>query len=115
MPEANLLTRLQILEERVTALAAVPARLDALVVQIQLLRQEMRDEFSALRLDVRSWDQEIAGNLREETQRLRTHMLVLHEDLVEKVRRLGEAWPSASPRAEGRSPAARRKGPHRRD
>jgi hypothetical protein len=51
--------------------------------------------------------------LNEET---RAHMLVLHEDMVERIKRLGEGWPAPpapgttrEPRASGARPPRRRR------
>jgi len=78
--------------------------MDALEGQIVQLRGEMRSEFSAIREELRSVDEDIRRTLRdeiragdEETRRVlstqmrelfeanKTHMLVLHEDLVQRI------------------------------
>ena len=124
MPTAKLLTRLEILEQRVTVLEWLPAKVDALAAQIVQLRDEMRAEFSAIRVEMRTGDLATQASLREEiragdeeTRRVlreeirasenlmreligetRAHMLVLHEDLVERIKRIGEALaPAAQP------------------
>jgi hypothetical protein len=53
--------------------------MDALESQIVRLRGEMRGEFSAVRSEIRSGDEET-----------RTQMRVLHEDLVSRIAMLGE-------------------------
>jgi predicted phage tail protein len=111
MTTAKLLTRLEILEQRVTALEAMPARLDALSVQIQQLRQQMHDGLSALREEIRAGDEETRRVLREAVNETRTHMLVLHEDLVERIKRLGDALsssPSASTKNDPDAPGRKR-------
>jgi DNA repair ATPase RecN len=110
MATPNLLRRLEFLEQRVMVLETLPAKIDALADQIVQLRGEMRSEFSALRAEVRASDDETRREMRalnEETKQLardlnaetRTHMLVLHEDLVERIKRIGEgsAPPAAGP------------------
>ena len=67
------------LERRVDKLEQLPKRMDALEVQIVQLRTEMRDEFSAIRQEMRAGDQET-----------RTLMRVLHEDVIGRIALLGE-------------------------
>jgi hypothetical protein len=104
MATPNLLTLLEFLEQRVTVLETLPAKVDALADQIVQQRGEMRAEFSALRLEMRELNEETRREMRElneETKQLardlnaetRTHMLVLHEDLVERIKRIGEGPP----------------------
>jgi hypothetical protein len=127
MTTARFLARLDILEQRVNVLETLPARVDALADQILQLRHEVRDAFSALRGEMRTGDGEAMQSLREEiragdeeTRRqlreeiragdketrwlmreliaeTRTHMLVLHEDLVERIKRIGEGPRAAMP------------------
>ena len=123
MPTAKLLTRVELLEQRVTVLEMLPAKVDALATQIVQLRDEMRAEFSAIRAEMRTGDLATQGSLREEiragdeeTRRVlreeirgsedlmrelnretRAHMLALHEDLVERIKRIGEALVPAAP------------------
>ena len=66
------------------------------------LRVEIRSVDEQLRAEIRAGSQEtqaLARSLNEET---RTHMLVLHEHLLERIRRLGEApafsRPGSTPR-----------------
>jgi hypothetical protein len=117
------LDRLEILEVKVSALEALPARIDALTVQIgeqrealdravsalcgqiASCRDDLRQEIAGVRDDLR---QEILG-IRDELRQLmhslnsetRTHMLVLHEEVLERIKRVGEGNPE-------------RKGPPRR-
>jgi S-adenosylmethionine synthetase len=72
--------RLEILERKVDVLEQLPARIDRLELQIVQLRQEMRDEFSAMRMEMRSGDEET-----------RNYMRVLYEDLVTRISTLGES------------------------
>ena len=96
------------LERRVDRLEQLPQRMDALATQIVQLREEMRSEFSAIRVEMREEMREGDGETRrslreeirasdEETRRLlstqmrelfaanETHMRVLHEDLVQRI------------------------------
>jgi chromosome segregation ATPase len=128
------LTRLEILEVKVSALEALPARIDALAMQIGEQREALDRAVSALRGEIASCKdelrreiagvkddlrQEIAG-LRDELRQeiagardelrqvmhtligeTRTHMLVLHEEVLERIKLVGEGRPA-------------RKGPPRR-
>ena len=49
MSPQTLVRRVEKLEERVTILEELPARIDDLTLQISQLREEMRGEFSAVR------------------------------------------------------------------
>jgi len=80
MPKPILTERVEILEEKVGALEQLPARVAAVESQLVQLRTEMRDEFSALRGEIREGD--------EETRRF---MRMLHEDLVGRIALLQEA------------------------
>ena len=80
MPDVTLENRVEILEEKVEALAALPARVGRLEEQFLQLRQEMRDGFSAVRQEIREGDEET-----------RSYMRVLHEDVIERIARIGEA------------------------
>jgi chromosome segregation ATPase len=123
MATPKLLSRLELLEVKVSALEALPARIDALTVQIgeqrealdravsalrgeiASCREDLRQEIVGVRDDLR---QEIAG-VRDELRQLmyslnaetRTHMLVLHEEVLERIKLIGEGRPA-------------RKGPPRR-
>jgi uncharacterized coiled-coil DUF342 family protein len=128
------LERLEILEVKVSALEALPARIDALTVQIgeqrealdrafsalcgqiASCRDDLRQEIAGVRDDLRQeivgvrdeLRQEIAGvreELRTQTAathalmhsliaETRTHMLVLHEEVLERIKRIGEAGPA---------------------
>ena len=76
MQPQTLDNRVERLETRVTALEQLPARMDALVVQVSQLREEMHAEFSAMRGEMRAGDEAVIGTLRgkirvgdEETRR----------------------------------------------
>jgi uncharacterized coiled-coil protein SlyX len=123
MATPRLLNRLEMLEVKVSALEALPARIDALTVQIGEQREAFDRAVSALRGEIASCRdelrqeiigvrdelrQEIAGT-RDELRQLmhsliadtRTHMLVLHEEVLDRIKLIGEGRPE-------------RKGPPRR-
>jgi cell division protein FtsB len=77
---ANVCRQVEKLEERVTALEELPARIDDLTSQVLQLRQEMRGEFSAVRTAMRE--------LNDETKR---HMLVLHEAIIARLTLIQES------------------------
>src|SRR5688500_9950029 len=109
MASQSLKRRVDSLEERVTRLEELPVRMDRLESQIVQLRTEMHDEFSAVRLEVRSGDEETRRSLREEIrngdeetrrslreeirngdEETRRYMRVLFEDLVDRLKVIGE-------------------------
>ena len=65
MPPQPLATRVERLEQRMTALEELP-RVEALESQIGQLRGEMHGEFAALRTEMRAGDEETRRVLREE-------------------------------------------------
>jgi hypothetical protein len=101
--------RVEKLEERVTILEQLPARVDALALQIVHLREQMHADFSAnqtmLREEIRAGDEETRRVLRHELSALReevraeirdgdqevmSHARILHEDLVAKLKLIQE-------------------------
>ena len=109
MAQESLEKRMDRLERRVEILEQLPERVTAVESQIVLLRDEMRSEFSAVRGEIRAGDEQVIKTLREEirageeqtrrvlTERMESlfdanerHMRLLHEDLVERIARMGE-------------------------
>jgi hypothetical protein len=54
MPAPTLTARVENLEKRVELLEELPARMSAVELQIGHLRREMREQFSAVRVDLRA-------------------------------------------------------------
>ena len=79
MSQESLKVRVERLEHRVETLEQLPGRVSALESQIVLLREEIRNEFSAMQTLIRDVD--------EDTRR---YMRMLHEDLIEWIARLAE-------------------------
>jgi hypothetical protein len=79
MADSDLERRVRILEEKVDELRDVPARLTAVESQILQLRGEMGSGFSSLRAEM--------VRLNDET---RTHMRVLHEEVIARIALLQE-------------------------
>jgi len=94
MARESLEKRMDRLERRVEILERLPERVTAVETQIVLLRDEMRSEFSAVRTDIRTGDEETRRMLTERMESLfdanQRHMRLLHEDLVERIARMGE-------------------------
>ena len=122
MPPQPLESRVKALETRVTRLEELPARMDRLESQIVQLRDENREEHTAIRVqiaaqigaaheslqaDIQSVHEEMHamhGTLRAETHALHAGLKmqlveqerltrVLHEDLVGRIAALGEGLP----------------------
>jgi len=112
MQPQTLDNRVERLETRVTALEQLPARMDALVVQVSQLRGEMHAEFSAIRSEMRAGDEAVTGTLREEIragdeetrrslreeirtgdERILTQARVLHEEVISRLAMIQEAGP----------------------
>jgi hypothetical protein len=66
MATQTLAARVDRLEQRVTLLEELPARVDALGLQISQLRDEMRSEFSAARGEIHIGDENTCRTLRDE-------------------------------------------------
>ena len=113
MNAPSLEERMDNLERIVEPLRGLPDRVTALEVQVVQLRTEMRSEFSAIRRDMVTKDDlakcatkddltrfatkddltrfATKDDLRAIEAQLSTRMLVLHEDLVERLKVIGEA------------------------
>jgi hypothetical protein len=109
MAQKSLEERVDMLEHRVEILEQLPDRVTAIEQQIVQLRDEMRAEFSATRVDARAGDEDVVRTLREEIragdeqvirtlreeiragdEETRRFMRILHEDLVARIEILGE-------------------------
>ena len=66
MPRQTVETRIERLEQRVTAIEQLPARMDRLELQIVQLRSEVRGEFSAIRDEAQTGTAEAVRSLRAE-------------------------------------------------
>jgi len=104
MTTQTLAKRVDALEECVTRLEELPARVDALTLQVSQLRDEMRVEFSAVRSEIRTGDENTCRTLRDEIRagdentcrtlrdeiragdaRVMEQARVLHEDVVSRL------------------------------
>lgn len=104
MSRPTLEDRMENLEQIVEPLRALPdrltnveSRLTTVESQIVQLRVEIRDEFSAMRRDMATKDDLTRFATKDELARAvaglatRSEMLMLHEDLVERLKVLGES------------------------
>jgi hypothetical protein len=73
------------------SLQKLPARMDALELQILQFRDEVRVEFSAVRQEMREGYSVVRREMREGDEETRRYMRVLYEDLIERIERIGEA------------------------
>ncbi len=93
MQEPSVIRRVEILEEKVEALERLPARMEALELQILQFREEVRAEFIATRRELR---QEMAGQgtslravlsaeIRAGDEETRREMHALHQDTLARI------------------------------
>ena len=101
MSPQPLATRVERLEQRMTALEGLPARVEALESQIVQFRGEMHGEFAALRDDLHSEIGQVRDDLGREIkamgdrleaaiQEARNHSRVMFEEVIERIARMGE-------------------------
>ena len=90
MSQLTLANKVDILERRMDTLEQLPARFDRIEAQLLQFREEVREEFSAmrggLREEVREELSAMRGGLREEIRagddETRRQMRVLHEEVI---------------------------------
>ena len=87
MQPQTLEARVDRLEQRVTILEQLPARVDALTLQVSQLREEMHAQFSASHTSLRE-------EIRTGDERILSQAKMLHEDLVSKLALLWEGQPN---------------------
>ena len=106
MSPQSIEARLEKLEQRVTALEQLPARIDDLTLQIVQLREELHVEFSAMRSEMNAGDEETRRALREEIRagdkEIMSHARVLYEDMKTALALIKEALPGRAS-SDGRS------------
>jgi hypothetical protein len=94
MATQTLATRVDSLEQRVSRLEELPARVDALTLQVSQLRDEMRVEFSAVRDEIRTGDEETRRVLRDDIRtgldEVMAQARLLHEDRKATLKLLAE-------------------------
>ena len=90
MARQTLSLRVDRLEERVTILEQLPDRIDAVKSQILQLREEMHREFSNVRDDIRSADEETRRVLGAEMRQLREDFRSVADEIMGQARTLYE-------------------------
>jgi hypothetical protein len=80
MQERSIVERVVIQEEQLEAIDRAPDRIAALELQLMQLREELRAEFSAVRVDIRRSDEEVRRAVR-----------VLHDNLIARLSAVGDA------------------------
>ena len=88
MQPQSLDARVERLEKRVSALEELPARVDALTLQISQLREEMHVAFSATNTRIESLDQQLgrqSGQIESVREELTARMRMLHEDVIARL------------------------------
>ena len=96
--------RVERLEARMTEIERLPARMDRMEGQILLLRTEMRDEFSAVRGEMRMLNQQTITTLTERIDAVANQSRALFEEALGRIATIGEAI------AGRKRPSRRRKG-----
>jgi predicted phage gp36 major capsid-like protein len=81
--------RVEILERKVEALETLPDRMTRVELQLVQLRDEMRGEFSAVRGEMQTGDEETRRTLRDEIragdEETRRYMRMLHDDVIARL------------------------------
>ena len=94
MPKPTLTSRVQILEQKVEVLETLPERVTAVELQIVQLREEMRDEFSAVRQEMNAMGTglraELSAAIRAGDEETRRYMRVLHEEVISRIASIQE-------------------------
>jgi hypothetical protein len=98
MASRDLTDRVEVLEQKVTALEELPARMSALETQIVQLRGEMKGEFSAVRQEMRSLGESLRGEMRTMNDQTLAQMRMLHEEVIDRIGKLDEGRRSSRKR-----------------
>ena len=101
MPKPTLAKRVQILEQKVEVLETLPERVTAVELQIVQLREEMRDEFSAVRQEMNAMGTglraELSAAIRAGDEETRRYMRVLHEEVISRIATIQEGLSPPAP------------------
>ena len=82
--------RLTSLEQQMQEMRDLPERVTKLELQILQFRQEIRDEFSATRTELRAEIIAAVTSLREAIAETNTHRRMLHEEALARIATVGE-------------------------
>ena len=92
MPDAGLIRRIEILEQKVEGLEMT--RLESQILQLD---NGIRAEFSAMRQEMATaisrLEERLGEQIRSGDEETRRYMRVLHEDVIEKISRIQESPP----------------------
>jgi len=99
MPNAPLVRRVEIVEEKVDALSLLPERVTAVETRLVTLH----DEFTSFRTEVRAEFVAVRAEIRAGDEETRHQMRVLHEDVISRIGLLQEGIDRRNGRS-GRSP-----------
>ncbi|MGH9204020.1 MAG: hypothetical protein ACRD2A_22570, partial [Vicinamibacterales bacterium] len=83
VPRATLTHRVETLEHTMAGMADLPARIGDLERSLAEFREETQRGFAAVRSELRA-------EIREGDEETRRYMRVLHEDLISRIRTIGE-------------------------
>ena len=82
--------RVTSLEQQMQEMGDLPGRVTKLELQILQFRQDVRDEFSATRTELRADIAAAVASLREAIKETNTHMRMLHEETLTRIATVGE-------------------------
>ncbi len=82
--------RINSLEHQMHEMRDLPDRVTKLELQIQQFRQEVRDEFSATRTELRAEIVAAVRSLRDAIVETNTYMRMLHEEALARIATVGE-------------------------
>ena len=101
MRKPTLAKRVQILEQKVEVLETLPERVTAVELQVVQLREEMRDEFSAVRQEMNAMGTglraELSAAIRAGDEETRRYMRVLHEEVISRIATIQEGLSPPAP------------------
>jgi hypothetical protein len=86
MAKATLTQRVEVLEHKVNALTTLPARVGAVEQELKEFRADVDVEFGRVHAEFAV----VRAEIREGDEETRRYMRVLYEDLVERIKVMGE-------------------------
>ena len=100
MPPQTIERRVEKLEEQVTTLQQLPARVDALSVQISQLREDLGAKISAMDARISGTEKSLREEILASDDRIRAQARMLHEDVISRLALIqeGRRERSRSPR-----------------
>jgi hypothetical protein len=86
MAKATLTQRVEVLEHKVNGLATLPARVGAVERELKDFRADVHAEFAKVHADLTV----VRTEIREGDEETRRYMRVLYEELIGRIRTMGE-------------------------